>query len=660
MLYAEHPSTEIMCLVFAVNGEEPILITEFDLEDVHSEKMGRLHSLASDESTIFLAHNAPFEQAVWKYIMVRVWGFAPIPIRRWACTMAKAFAHGLPGSLEAALKALPIAYEKDMEGRRIMLKLSKPKKDGSFWTYDQTPGEFEYLYKYCRGDVVGERALDNYLRDLSPIEQRMWEIDQRMNQEGIYVDLPLIDKAKELADEHKRRLKSECKQLTDGIAPTQRKLLLGWLRRQGVELKNTKKHTLNQLLDVGGLPANAETAINYILEANKTSIAKYAKMRLMSTPEGLTRDQLQYHAAHTGRWGGRGWQPQNMTRPWENISVCSASIIDLNYDCFELVYDDVAGALSSNTRGALIAPPGKRMFVADLSQMESRVIAWLAGQQNVLDLYAAGEDLYCLAASDIFGYKVTKDMKMERQAGKVAVLALGFGGGITAFVKMSEAYDIDLRVVFPLLFSSSTLQEREAFDYSWLLYNKREKEPVEKKIGFVADIIKQRWRIANGCIEDYWHDLESTVIRAVASDSGEAFRDSMGKTLWFKHKGFLCCKLPSGRVMMYPYPKLHEGRNGKITISYFSARYGRTTTYGGKLSENVTQAVQRDLLRDVIMRLEDRYPVAFHIHDEFIAYVDMFEGSLDEYVEIAKEVPNWAKGIPIDCKGWEGTRYGKE
>lgn len=665
-LYAEHDSTEVMCIVFAEDDDPPVLITENDLRH-WTPACERLKRLAQDPSVIFVAHNAAFEQAIWRAIMVKRWGMPVLGIPRWKCTMAKAYAAGLPGSLEDAGKVMRLPIQKDVEGRAIMLRLAKPRRNGDFWYYEDDPATFERLYDYCKGDVLSERMLDKRIRDLLPLEQMMWQIDQRMNQQGLHVDLTMVERAIELSAIHKTAVKKECNDITGGIAPTQRKLLLSWLQRAGIAVGNTRKATVKMLMDSGKLPEDIREALRLVGEANKTSVAKYTKMLAMSAVVsigvGLMRDQLQFHAAHTGRWGGRGAQIQNLPRPWMDVKTCAKSIKSLGYESFSLLYDDVLGALSSTLRGAIIASPGKRLLVADLSQMESRVIAWLAGQQNVLDLYERGEDLYCKAASDIFGYHVPApvdgehyEFKMERQVGKVAVLALGYGGGINAFAKMCEAYDIDLMPVFFPLWGSATQKEKDNAQRAYEFYIKRAKEPVNKRIAFVADLIKQRWRIANGRIAKYWYETEQCIIKAIETKKPV----QCGKVTWFTSDIFLYCKLPSGRFMSYPYPKITETKGGKKSISYHSARYNRITTYGGKLVENITQAVQRDILRDAIIRLEEKYPVAFHIHDEVVAEVAMGEGSLEEFVNIMKFKPSWAFGIPIDAKGWESRRYGKD
>lgn len=674
-LYAEHPSTEIMCIAWAPGHDYVRIMPE---QEGVPGRLGEwnclygdakdLYDAAADPNVIFVAHNAGFEQAIWEEIMVKRFGYPPIPRHRWKCTMAKAYAAGLPGSLEDACKVIQLGVQKDVEGRAIMIRLSKPRKNGEFWRYSDDPVTFEKLYTYCVGDVNAERALDKRIRDLTPNERVLWNIDQRMNQQGIHVDLNMINNAIVLSETHKLELKRECKARTGGIAPTQRKLIKTWLCKNGFDVANTKKTTINPLIESGKLPDDIREALELMGEANKTSVAKYSKMLLMAKvvstngEVGLLRDQLAYHAAHTGRWGGRGAQIQNLPRPWLDVVKVCLCIISLVYDSFALIYDDILGTLSSSLRGAIIAGPGKKLLVADLSQMESRVVAWLAGQQNVLDLYRAGEDLYCKAAGDIFGYHIPAPVdgqeykfKMERQVGKVAVLALGFGGGINAFARMCEQYDIDLMPAFFPLWGGATQKEKDRAQKAYEWYVKNNKDPVNKRIAFVADIIKQRWRIANGKIAKYWYATEAAIIEAVETKKPVP----CGKVTWFVHDVFLYCKLPSGRFMSYPFPKVHRTKGGKPTISYHSARYGRTSTYGGKLVENITQAVQRDILAEAIIRLEPHFPVAFHIHDEAASEVDELSMGLEQFVNLLKKNPTWCPDIPIDAKGWEGKRYGK-
>lgn len=660
-MYMEHPTTAPLSLVFAVDGSNPYLIPAQD-HSLETATGNALHELAENQDTIFVAHNAAFEQNFWRVIMVGWYGFPEIPVDRWKCTMAKAYAHGLPGSLDGACKALHLPMQKDDEGHKLMMKLSRPRRDGTLYKYDDCPDDFERLYEYNVQDVIAERGLDNALRDLQPKERRIWQIDQRMNQNGILFDIPLVAKAMEFGELHATELHKEFKDATGGEAgtPRQRAKFKTWLQVMGVPVKDTKAATVRGLLEREDIADDVRAALRCMGDANKTSLGKLPTILARSTPDGKCREYLNYYAAHTGRWGGKGVQIQNLPRSHNKfIRPCIQALQELGYESFKLIYPDVSSALSASLRGLIIPHPGYRFLVADFSQMEARVLAWLAGQQDVLDLFAAGEDLYCYAASDIYGREITKDDKDERQVGKVAVLALGYGGGINAFAEMAATYNVNLRPVFEPIWQLSTHQERENAEKAYMLYLKRKTEnPVSKEVAFVSDIIKQRWRIGNDKIAAYWKDLEHAVVEAMKT--GKPVAVGASPVTWFINKEFLFCKLPGGRFLAYPYPRLTENSRGGISISYISATKGRIGTYGGKLAENLTQAVQRDLLAEALIRLEDKYPVAFHVHDEMISEMPDGEGSLDEFMDIIREVPQWAKGIPIDVTGWEGSRYGKE
>lgn len=688
-IYAESPDTEVLCLCYAVNNEHVRLVVG---EHLHSAYNPELRDLALDPNTIFVAHNATFEQDIWRAIMVARLGYAPIPIQRWKCTQAKAYSFGLPGNLEEIGKVLDLPIQKDMQGHKAMLKLCRPRASKTlpyptFWTPETAPTEFAQLYNYCAGDVVVERLIDCKLLDLAPDERRIWEIDQRMNQEGVHLDLATIEKAIELTRIHKDVCERKFTAISEqNFGLTQRDRMLDWIRGAGIKLDNMQKGTIAKLLKQS-IPQYIRDALGLRQEATKTSLAKLPKMIMMSRKVqvrnkvyGWIRNQLKYHAAHTGRWGGQGAQFHNIRR----ATAMSLSIVGLisvlNYEEFSSYFADVSETISKTIRSMLVAPEGEIFYGGDQSQMESRIVAWLAGQQEVLDVYIAGGDLYCQAASDIYGYAVDNALhKLERQTGKVAVLALGYGGGIQAFANMCDIYELDLLAVYPQIWMSSTLEERANAERAYILYCKRtaEKDRVAREVAFVADVIKQRWRIANDKIEEYWHVTEGAAIDAVQTNKpvhvGICRHGAPGivkpgtggpsEVVWFVHNDFLHCKLPSGRCLSYPRPRINVTNKGKRTLSYRSARYGRITVWGGVLVENLTQAVQRDLLRDAIIRLEDEFPVCLHVHDEVISRLPIDRATpetFDRFAKLLGATEQWAATIPVDVKCWQGTRYGKE
>lgn len=678
-IYAEHESTDILCVAYCVDDGPVRLITRGELngspllllrlsKDTPPSAVNELRQLAEDPDVIFAAHNAAFEQAIWENIMVKRYGYPPLPIARWKCTMAKAYAHGLPGALERCAAALESPFPKDMEGNKVMQKLSKPRargaQKGEFYEYEDCPEDFEKLYAYCARDVEAERWIDKTLRDLSPYEQRVWEIDQRMNQRGIYVDLELIESAIEIADKHVGHLAERLRGITGGAvsSPSKRAEMQLWLLRNGVEISNTQAATVTELRQRNDLPPVVVEGLSVFAEANKTSVAKYDAF-IQRSSAGVLRETLQYSGAHTRRWTGRGVQIQNMARPnGFGVELCARLAKSLDYPGFAILYDNVLDALSRMSRGAIIARPGKTLVGGDFSQIESRVNAWLAGDTDKLQLFIDGVDVYCKIASDIFGYPVNKkDHAYERQVGKVADLAFGYQGGIAAGAKFARGYNLDFSPIARDTWLSATASERELADYCYMLYLKgKPEEPVSQSIGRTIDIIKQRYRAAHPAIVQLWNDLELTAIHAVKT--GQPVQ--CGKVRWFTHDRYLWCRLPSGGVLCYPYPKVETGSRGKETLTYkmedkFAGnKWVRRSTYGGALCENLVQAISRDLLVHCMVEMEDEFPVAWHVHDELVSEVDEDKADKEKYEQYMLSLPDWAVGIPIAVETWAGKRYG--
>lgn len=671
-LYAEHPSNHIMCLCFVdVDGKEYSITADYGKPIV----CDLLQKAAADPNIIFVAHNVAFERAQWRNAMVPQ-GYPDIPLDRWKCTMAKCRAHGLPCSLERAAEWLNLPVKKDMEGNKAMRILSRPKKHGGFYTYDEEPILFEQMYSYCMDDVRAEKYLDEKLKDLIPAERQIWQIDQRMNSTGIQLDLPFVHKANGFAKEAMARQKDRFRELT-GINPTQRKKFSRFIGGRlyyensddtmvvyddeiGPHIKDTRRPTMEKLLN-RRIPEDVKEAIEIFLESNLPSLAKYEQMITRSDANGVSRENNIYGAAHTLRWGGGGINFFNMKRPDIDIDACIDYLMQCDtYEEFQAVYPNVANALSSCCRGAVVASPGHRLFVADYSQMEAVMLLWLAGQEDKLEMIRDGKDLYCMQAPSIYGHEIDKEKdKDKRFVCKVAVLALGYAGGISAFAKMADVYGLDLRPLFKSVRPTVTDDELQRFETSYILYRRRCQDSgddaVDPQIALVADIVKQRWRAGNANIAAYWKELERTAIEAVETGVPVI----CGRGTWFTHSIFLIRKLANGRNMFYPFPKVSIAKNGKKSLSYQHNQKGRISTHGGTLCENETQANQRELLAHSHIRLEPIYPVALHVYDENVASVPDTFGSLDDFKSIMRETPRGYEGLPINVSGWEGYRYGK-
>lgn len=639
-VYARDPSTGVHCMGYA-----------FDDEPVEMWRAGEPcpPQVVKHVKTggLVYAHNALFEILMWNCVMKPRHGWPTLHAEQCRCTMAMAYAMSLPGSLEAAAPALGIAQRKDSLGKRIMLQWCKSKIDGTFWRPEDDPAKFEALCRYCAQDVEVERALHARLMELSVAEQGLWNLDYRINQRGIQVDLPAIERALRLMDGEKERLNQAMLQVTGGVVGscTEVQLLVKWIRSQGVEMKGVAKAELLDTLE-GDLPANVRTALEIRKESAKSSTAKLAAMKERASADGRVRGIHQFHGASTGRWAGRGIQVQNFPRPRAGVKAKDVTeIIDhLNdRDYVDTFYGPVMDALADSLRGMIVAPPGKDLIAVDFSAVEARVLAWLAGEESVLQIFRTHGRIYEHAAAGIYHCDIHEVTKDQRQIGKVAVLALGYGGGVGAFQSMAKNYFI--------------------------------KVPDDE-----ADQIKQAWRASHPRIVNYWYDLERAAIAALQEGGKQTAGPAEREVIFKKNGSFLWCKLPSGRVLCYPYPEMRTVTTPwgeeKDALTYMtvvsnpkakiiedpnsSGTWKRISTYGGSLAENVTQAVARDLLAESLLRFDAKgISIVMHCHDEIVAEVEHGSVSTKQFEEWMCEVPRWAVGLPLQAEAWVGPRYRK-
>lgn len=709
-VYSRHPSTTILCAAFAL-GDSPVeLLDYYDIrrwvnpedrlifgEDTIEKPnpwMFTLRNLAEDPTIIFAAHNALFEQCIWHNIMVKKLGMPPIPIERWRCTAAKAAAFSLPRDLEGVGLALDLPVKKDKEGHKIMMKLSRPRRaskgnPAEFWTPETAPEDFKKLYAYNITDVESERCVDKAVPPLNAREQKIWFMDQKINLRGIRLDIPTIQLILEFIDRSVEEMKAEFVQLTGGEldSPSQVAKLIKWCSENGLELPNLQAATIDKLLksDTTIIPDNVRRVLEIRRSLSKISTSKYTAMLDRADYEdGCLRDILLYCAAITHRWGGRGVQPQNLPRGTVDSDVCVAIIQLADYLFFKGMYPDVMSAYSSCVRSGFIARPGCDLVVSDFSAIEARVLPWLAGQDSTLELFRRGEDVYCHSAGQTYGRIITKKDKYERSVGKVQELALGYQGGIGAFGTMARGYGVDLRPAYSAIWPAATTQEQEKARMSYNQYLGRcekadELDPLDRASGYAADVIKQRWRISNPKVVQFWSDLEAAAIAAVLNPTEKhqvGGEDGQPVITFGMYKDYLLMKLPSGNCLVYPKPRVSENETPwgqkKLSLSYYtvdsvSYQYRRTWTYGGKLAENATQAVARELLADAMLRMENAknlgyscdYPVVLHVHDEAVSEVPEGVGSVEEHERIMTVSPDWAEGLPLKAEGWRGKRYKK-
>lgn len=449
--YSLDPSTQVLCLAFRLphwkSGRTALWHPAFPhlgIDEAICPELGDLFAWIVDGGLVE-AHNAWFERGIWVNIMVPRYDWVPVPHTQWRCSAAKAAAHALPRALEDAVKALGLRVKKDLVGQKLMKKLSKPRKprkaeidqwllDGAPHLWWESRKMFEGLWAYCRQDVLAEEALSQYVPDLPDSEVALYLLDQQINETGVRLDQSAITTALRLIAEETVDLNTEISVLTEGFVQqvTQRQRLLIWLEAEGLHLDNTQKQTIEELLEgrggewsYGDLTPRTTRALEILRELGKSSTAKYEKMRDWVCPDGRMHGSLLYHGASTGRWSGAGVQPHNfpkgtykdwdMTDAWVYLQYSSRAQL-------REYWGSVMAPLSQALRGVIVPAEGQTLYVADYAAIEARVLLWLAEDEEALDVYREGRDMYVEMASAIYGREITKADKHERQLGKVAVL----------------------------------------------------------------------------------------------------------------------------------------------------------------------------------------------------------------------------------------------
>lgn len=614
-VYASDLSTEVRCIAYAVDkGPVKIIRTLDILMHELADPFAELRELAEADDTLFYAHNAIFEQLMWHFKM-QAFGFPRLPINRWRCTAAKALAHGLPKSLKDCAKALGCKELKDERGQAIMLKLCKPKSDG---TWEEDPELLAKQEEYCVQDVKTEREIDDPLPELHPLEQYVWFEDQLINQRGIYVDIPTVKKCLELIDQETIYLTKQLNILTDGkLEGVSRRLaVMDYFAKEGFVLPDFTKDTVESVIRKGDLPPNLTQVLRIRQQLGLTSIAKYKSLLEATSASNRLCDTLVYHSASTGRWGGKLVQLQNLPKGHiEDTDTAIDCIKTLDIDSLRILYGNIMGLLSSCIRGMFTASPGHDLIVSDYNAIEARVLMWFCDQHDAVKIFKDGIDIYVKMAERIGG-------KASRQLGKQAVLGCGYGMGPDKFQDTCSKYGINIDTE-------------------------------------LANRAVQAYRTTFKNVPEMWRKQENAMKMAISTGQPVA----CGRVTWTmcaRGRDFLYCALPSGRRLAYHKPRLS---NGKIT--YFATgsqtkKYIRKETYGGKIIENIIQATARDILAGAMLMAEKHgYKIVLTVHDELVSEVPENFGSVEEFDKIITTVPKWAEGCPIKANGWRGKRYKK-
>lgn len=639
--YAQSSDFEILLIAYSLDGGPVELI---DLAQGDKVPLWFLNALHSDEY-IKHAYNAAFE---W-YCLSRRYGLG-MPVDQWRCTMLHGLYCGYTAGLDATGKALGLPQDKQkMTAGKTLIRYfcvpCAPTKSNGGRTRNlphHDPAKWELFREYNRQDVVTEMEIEHLLSGFPVPEavQAEWVQDQLINARGVALDTSLISGALYCDQQNADQARAEARELTALENPNSREQLLTWLQGMGVPIADLRGETVADALEhEGEMDPNAYRVLQLRQELSKTSTKKYKAMVSAGCSDGRVRGLLQFYGANrTGRWAGRLVQVQNLPRTYLHgglLDLARDITKSQNPEGLRLIFGSIPDTLSQLVRTAFVPAQGKRFVDADFSAIEARVIAWLASEEWVLQVFRTHGKIYEATASQMFGVPIDRIVKGQpeyalRQKGKVATLALGYQGGAGALVAMGAL--------------KMGLTEEE-----------------------LPDIVS-RWRSANPAIVRCWKAIEQAAIQAI-----ETGRPCTTRGLVFAREAdvdhgqdFLTIRLPSGRKLFYAKPYLGVNQWGGKSIHYHgmdqkTKKWRPLDTYGGKLTENCVQAIARDCLAANIARLEAAgIPIVFHIHDEIVAEVDDEKADLGEVIRIMSQPIAWAPGLPLAADGWVGEYFTKD
>ena len=581
-----------------------------------------------DPAVTKAAFNAQFERTCISRYLGR-----KLSPEGWQCTAVQSAMLALPLSLDNVGEVLNIQRKKLKEGADLVRFFSmpcKPTKANGGRTRNRpedAPEKWERFKTYCIRDVDAEREIRQKLWKF-PIpesEMELYRMDQEINDRGILVDQQLVENAVLCDNQYRQMVTARAYELTGLTNPNSPAQIKGWLAEHGVEAEKLDKKT------VKGLISETDGEVLEVLKLRllmaKTSVKKYEAIERSVCSDGRVHGLLQFYRANrTGRWAGRLVQVQNLPQNHiPDLELARSLVKERRFEDLDLLYDSTPEVLSELIRTAFVPKPGCRFIVADFSAIEARVLAWFAGEQWRLDTFAEGGDIYCASASKMFGVPVVKHGMNGhlRQKGKIAELALGYGGAVGALTSMG-ALDMGL-------------QEEE-----------------------LQPLVSQ-WRNSNPHITKFWWDVDAAAVKAVK----ERTEVAMGKLCFTYRSGILFVTLPSGRKLSYIKPRMTQNRFGRESLSYEgvgeSKKWMRIETYGPKLVENIVQATARDLLAQAMLRLRNKgFEIVMHIHDEAVLEVPEGVSGVEEICQIMSEQPDWAAGLPLRADGYECAFYKKD
>lgn len=623
--YSQSPEFEILLFGYSVDGS-PVKVVDFTAgEHLPDEVMSAL----TDPKVMKWAFNAQFERVcLSRYLGYPVGQY--LDPSSWHCTMIWAATLGLPLSLEGVGTVLGLEKQKLKEGKDLIRYFCTPAKakDGSLFRHypSDAPEKWEKFKAYNLRDVETEMGIQAKLAKF-PVDESEWinyTLDQQINDRGIMLDMTMVHQAIACDDQFKRTHMDMARSVTGLENPNSPAQLKAWLAEKGVEVESLSKAAVIQMLEEA--EGEVELALSLRQELAKSSVKKYTAMETVVGSDSRARGLIQFYGANrTGRYAGRLIQVQNLPQNHlPDLEQVRALIRDGQFEAVEMLYGSVPLVLSELIRTAFVPKPGCRFFVADFSAIEARVIAWIAGEQWRMEVFAGGGDIYCASASQMFHVPVEKHGQNAhlRQKGKIAELALGYGGSVGA-LKAMGALNMGLH---------------------------------EEELKPLVDA----WRQANPNIVRLWWDIDRAASTCVREKTATQCRGIK----FIYQSGMMFVVLPSGRRLVYVKPKIGINRYGNESVTFEGVgeqkKWLRLESYGPKFVENIVQATARDILAEAMLRLDTRgYKIVMHVHDEAVIEAPA-DASLEDICGVMGKTPAWAKGLLLRADGYVCDFYKKD
>lgn len=715
-VYYEDPTTDVLIACYALDGGPVKTWLRGDPVPEDAAAHIRAGGMCSGWNS------NGFERLAFNAVLGPRYGW-PVPtLDQWTDTMQLAQAMSLPASLDRAAVVLGLVAQKDKEGKRLIRKFSIPMKDGTFHEPEESPEDFQKFADYCVMDVEVEREARNRLVPLSAAEHAITILDARINDRGLRIDVTSALAAVQLAERAKHKIDAEIREVTGGVVRRVSEVgkLKDWIAEQGVTMDALDKAAIDETLKLSDLPAHVRHALELRAEGAKTSVTKIEGLLNRAGRDGRVRGSYTYHGASTGRWTSTGANVANLSRPRKEFEDAHLDVQHLyeairseDPDVLEFFYGLPLGRpmhlLSDAVRGMIWAAPGHDFIQADYSGIEGAVIAWLAREEWKLEAMhgiivdPSIPDMYRQTAAKILNLPmetVTKKHWARQAVGKTSELALGFGGGASAFITMAHNYRVDLDAIYAPVWENASDEDRlkasKRYEFCYAR-NQSGARAISRNAWIACEIIKRGWRVQNSAIAQSWQDAEGAARDAIESPGTITEAARCRFVLKF---GYLWMLLPSGRALCFPKPSLSsqvwvkvKDDSGELldaevmerdkaeklersfgaviqgdtspAISYWGVdaktkQWSKKKTYGGDLVQSATQATARDLLVNGMLKAEAAgYPVVLHTYDEMACEVPRGFGDLKAFEKLICELPDWAEGLPLVADGYRAKRYRK-